>query len=191
VLLALPASAALLVGLRHLRSHGLGQAMLYVDEVNTNAIRVYEQGLALCHTSGQRNMLRPIVAGLGFAAALQGRLAEGRALVEEAISESLRTGGLRGQAYRVAWLSEICRLAGRREEAWQHAHQALDLARQLKERGNEARALHQLGVVQPTPIPMLSRPRPTTSRPWPWPRNSACARSKPTATSGSARCTAA
>jgi tetratricopeptide (TPR) repeat protein len=73
---------------------------------------------------------------------------EGRALLEEAISESIRTGGLQGQAYRVAWLSEVCRLAGRGEEAWQHAHQALDLARQQKERGNEALALHQLGVVQ-------------------------------------------
>jgi tetratricopeptide (TPR) repeat protein len=37
---------------------------------------------------------------------------------------------------------------GRGAEAWQYARQALDLARQLKERGNEARALHQLGVVQ-------------------------------------------
>ena len=54
---------------------------------------------------------------------------------------------LRGHAYRVAWLSEVCRLAGRGEEAWQHARQALDLARQHKERGNEALALHQLGVV--------------------------------------------
>jgi tetratricopeptide (TPR) repeat protein len=36
---------------------------------------------------------------------------------------------------------------GRGKEAWQHACQALDLARQLKERGNEAHALHQLGVV--------------------------------------------
>jgi tetratricopeptide (TPR) repeat protein len=53
-----------------------------------------------------------------------------------------------GNAYRVAWLSEVCRLAGRGEEAGQHAHQALDLARQQKERGNEALALHQLGVVQ-------------------------------------------
>jgi len=92
-------------------------------------------------------MLRPIVAGLGYAAALQGRLAEGRTLLEEAISESIRTGALRGQAYRVAWLSEVCRLAGRGEEAWQHAHQALDLARQQKYRGDEALALHQLGVV--------------------------------------------
>jgi tetratricopeptide (TPR) repeat protein len=48
----------------------------------------------------------------------------------------------------VAWLSEVCRLAGRGEEAWQHACQALDLARQQKECGYEAHALHQLGVVQ-------------------------------------------
>jgi class 3 adenylate cyclase/tetratricopeptide (TPR) repeat protein len=113
-----------------------------------HAIRVWEQGLALCRASGYRGgWLRQIVAGLGSASALQGRLAEGRALLEEAISESIRTGELRNQAYRVVWLSEVCRLAGRGEEAWQHARQALDLARQLKERGNEALALHQLGVV--------------------------------------------
>jgi tetratricopeptide (TPR) repeat protein len=92
--------------------------------------------------------LQRIAAGLGYASALQGRLAEGRALLEEAIREDIRTGGLQGQAYRVAWLSEVCRLAGRGEEARQHARQALDLARQHKERANEAHALHQLGVVQ-------------------------------------------
>ena len=92
--------------------------------------------------------MRAIAAGLGYAYALQGRLAEGRALLEEGISESLRTGALQGHAFRVAWLSEVCRLAGRGEEAWQHARQALDLARQHKERGNEALALHQLGAVQ-------------------------------------------
>jgi class 3 adenylate cyclase/tetratricopeptide (TPR) repeat protein len=113
-----------------------------------HAIWMLEQGLALCRASGSRGWLRVIAAGLGYAAALQGRLAEGRALLGEAISESLRTGGLTGQAYRVAWLSEVCRLAGRGEEAWQHVRQALDLARQLKERGHEAFALHQLGVVQ-------------------------------------------
>jgi tetratricopeptide (TPR) repeat protein len=37
---------------------------------------------------------------------------------------------------------------GHGDEAWQRAHQALDLARQHKERGSEALALHQLGVVQ-------------------------------------------
>ena len=43
--------------------------------------------------------------------------------------------------------SEIWRLAGRGKEAWQHARQALDLARQQKARGDEVLALHQLGVV--------------------------------------------
>ena len=54
---------------------------------------------------------------------------------------------MQNQAYWVAWLSEVWRLAGRGDEAWQHACQALDLARQQKARGDEALALHQLGVV--------------------------------------------
>jgi hypothetical protein len=94
-----------------------------------HAIRLFEQGLALCRASGDRTILRSIAAGLRYAIVLQGRVAEGLALLEEAISESLRTGGLMGQAYRVAWLSEVCRLAGRGDEAWQHARHALDLAR--------------------------------------------------------------
>jgi tetratricopeptide (TPR) repeat protein len=85
------------------------------------------------------------MAALGSAYTLQGCLAQGHALLEEAISESLRTGTHR----KVFWtrLSEICRLEGRGDEALQYARQALDLARQKKERGNEAHALHQLGTV--------------------------------------------
>jgi tetratricopeptide (TPR) repeat protein len=109
------------------------------------AIRVLEQGLALCRASGNRTDLQAVLDSLGYAYALQGRLTEGRMLLEEASSEGLRTGVR--LASGVIWLSEVCRLAGRGEEAGQHARQALDLARQLKERGNEALALHQLGVV--------------------------------------------
>src|SRR5439155_14435282 len=105
----------------------LGQ--MYLDQGDLeHAIRVLEPGLALCRASGARAQLRQIAAALGYAYALQGRLAEGRVLLEEAISESLRTGGVVALAYRVAWLSEVCRLMGRGEEAWQHARQALDLA---------------------------------------------------------------
>ena len=113
-----------------------------------HAIRVFEQGLALCRASGERDLLRGILGGLGRAYALQGRLAEGRALLEEGISESIRTGGLGHHSRYVAWLSEVCRLEGRGDEAWQHARQALDLAQQYKARGDEALALHQLGVVR-------------------------------------------
>src|SRR5262245_39596848 len=130
-------------------AHGcLGHLYLAQGDLE-HAIQVMEQGLALCRTSGYRGgFSQTIVAGLGYAAALQGRLTEGRALLEEAISESIHTSALHGQAYRVAWLSEVCRLTGCGEEAWQHARQALDLAQQQKDRGNEAHALHQLGVVQ-------------------------------------------
>jgi tetratricopeptide (TPR) repeat protein len=112
-----------------------------------HAIRVFDQGLALCHASGDRANLDSLESGLGYAAALQGRLAEGRTLLEEAISENIRLYA--GQSpYLLVWLSEVCRLAGRGEEARQHARQALDLARQWKSRRSEAYALHQLGVVQ-------------------------------------------
>ena len=107
-----------------------------------------DQGLTLCRASGYRASLSTLAAGLGQAYAFQGRLAEGYALVEEAIRDDSRTGGLQASASRVARLSEVCRLAGRGEEAGQYACQALDLARQLKERGSEAQALYQLGAAQ-------------------------------------------
>jgi tetratricopeptide (TPR) repeat protein len=135
-------------GLAPIVAHGgLGQLYLAQGDLE-HAIRVLEPGLALCRASGNRNWLRVIAAGLGSASALQGCLAKGRALLEEAISVAIRTGALQNYAYQVAWLSEVCRLAGRGEEAWQHARQAIDLARQHKERANEALALYQLGVVQ-------------------------------------------
>ena len=120
---------------------------LYLDQGDLEpAIRVLEQGLALCRASGNRDWLRTLVACLGYAYALQGYLVEGGTLLEEANREGIHTGAQ--NASWVARLSEACRLTGRREEAWQHARQALDLARQQKARGEEARALHQLGVVQ-------------------------------------------
>jgi DNA-binding winged helix-turn-helix (wHTH) protein/tetratricopeptide (TPR) repeat protein len=112
------------------------------------AIRVFEEGLALCRASGQRASLGAIAGGLGEAYAHTGRLAEGLALLEEARRDGLRTGRL-GSSYvsHFRQLSAVYLLAGRFDEAWQHACQAFDLARQQKARGNEARALFQLGTV--------------------------------------------
>jgi predicted ATPase len=112
------------------------------------AIQVFEEGLALCRTSGHRAPLWAIAGGLGEAYAHTGRLAEGLAFLEEARRDDLRTGAL-GSHYstHLRQLSAVYLLAGRFDEAWQHAYQALDLARQHGARGNEAFALCQLGAV--------------------------------------------
>jgi class 3 adenylate cyclase/tetratricopeptide (TPR) repeat protein len=128
-------------------AHGCLGFLYLIQGDLAQALRVLDDGLTLCRAAGHRDWLREILAGLGSVYTLQGRFAEGHALLEEASSVALHTGGLAGHARRVAWLSEVCRLAGGGEAAWQHAHQALDLARQQKARGDEALALHQFGVL--------------------------------------------
>jgi tetratricopeptide (TPR) repeat protein len=122
----------------------LGELYLAQGDLE-HAVQVLEQGWALCRASSDQTWLRGIMVGLASAYALQGRLAEGLALVEKAASENLGMGP--HPKVFLTRLSEVCRLAGRGDEAWQHARQALELAQQQKARGNEARALHQLGVV--------------------------------------------
>jgi tetratricopeptide (TPR) repeat protein len=109
---------------------------------------VFEEGLALCRTSGNRGPQWAIVGGLGEAYALMGRVAEGLALLEEARRDDLRTGALGGSyVTHLRQLSAVYLLAGRCDDAWQHACQAFDLARQQKARGDEVRALFQRGAV--------------------------------------------
>ena len=108
-----------------------------------------------------------ILGGLGEEYAHTGRLAEGLALLEEARRDDLRAGAL-GRHYvsHLRQLSAVYLLAGRFDEAWQHACQALDLARQLKLRGHEAHTLFQLGAVHAQADPPESAgARQTISRP--------------------------
>src|SRR5262249_33906907 len=112
------------------------------------AIRLLDQGLALSRAADNWDVGRPTAAALGYALALAGHLAEGRALLEEALRESRRMGRLYPQSFYLAWLSAVCLLEGHDKEAGQHARQALDLAQRHGERGFEALALCQLGVVQ-------------------------------------------
>jgi tetratricopeptide (TPR) repeat protein len=111
------------------------------------AMRLLGQSLILCRAAEVWNAHGGIMGDLGYACALAGRPAEGRALMEEALSESLRVGTVRNRSLHVVRLSAICLLQGRGEEAGQHARQALALARQHGERGFEACALCQLGAV--------------------------------------------
>jgi tetratricopeptide (TPR) repeat protein len=112
------------------------------------AIQVFAESLALCRASGQRVSLGSIAGGLGEAYAHIGRLAEGLALLEEARQDDLLARALGGGNVRnLRQLSVVYLLAGRIDEAGQHACQALVLARELKARGHEAQALFQLGAV--------------------------------------------
>ena len=110
-----------------------------------HATRMFTQSAALARASDNRNMLPQIVAGLGYVAVLEGRLAEGYTLLEEAIRNSTRTGVHR--AVHWVWLSEGCRLGRRGGEAGQHARHAHAIAQQQQARGEEVLALHQLGIV--------------------------------------------
>jgi tetratricopeptide (TPR) repeat protein len=126
----------------------LGLGSLYLAQGGLEAaIRLLDRGLALCRAADNWNIGRATAAILGYACALAGRLAEGRALLEEALRESDRIGALQGQSFYVAQLSAVCLLASRVDEAGQHARQALALAWQYGERGHEAFALCQLGEV--------------------------------------------
>jgi tetratricopeptide (TPR) repeat protein len=119
------------------------------------AICVCEEGLALCRATSQKASLGAITGGLGEAYAHRGRPNEGLALLEEACQDDVRTSAMGSQyVSHLRQLSAVLALAGRVEEAWQHACQALALARRLKARGEEAQALFQLGAVhaQATPL---------------------------------------
>ena len=80
-------------------------------------MRLLDRGLALCRATDNWDVGKPIAATLGYACALAGRLAEGRALLEEALRESRRMGALLGQSSIVALLSAVGSAALNRGEA--------------------------------------------------------------------------
>jgi tetratricopeptide (TPR) repeat protein len=124
----------------------LGRLYLVQGDLEAG-IRVLEQGLALCRAADNWDMGRATAAALGYVSALAGRFADGHALLEEGLSAAVRIGALYAQSLYVGWRSAVCLLGGRLDEAFQHARQALVLARQCGERGYEALALCQLGDV--------------------------------------------
>ena len=121
---------------------------LYLNQGDLEAaIRMLERGLALSRAADSWDTGRGAAAGLGYAYALAGRLAEGGALLEEALRKVAAAARCTCNPFFVAWRSAVCLLAGRVDEAMPHARQALALARQCGERGFEAEALYRLGAV--------------------------------------------
>ena len=114
------------------------------------AIPLLAQSVDLCQTGEVYLFLPRVMAYLGYASALAGRVPEAQALLEQAqaLHEQARAtgkGSLQQQARIVAMLSEAYGLAGRLDDAHQRAAHALTLAQTHQERGSEAWTLRLLG----------------------------------------------
>jgi tetratricopeptide (TPR) repeat protein len=117
-----------------------------------------ERAMGLCQEWHIPLFLPRYTAALGLTYALEGRVAAGLALVEQGMEQAVARGRPRGLALVVTWLSEAYLLASRLEEARQRAVQALDLARQYQQRGNQAWALWLLGESTARQVPSEGKP---------------------------------
>jgi tetratricopeptide (TPR) repeat protein len=123
---------------------GLGGTRLRQGEFEA-AIPILTRGLT---TSDQVPLLRPpIGADLGVAHARCGRIAEGLAYVEPAVEGATTMGRMSRLPLLLVKCGEIHLLAGEQAEATRLANEALRLATEQKERGNEVYALHLLAEI--------------------------------------------
>jgi class 3 adenylate cyclase/tetratricopeptide (TPR) repeat protein len=111
------------------------------------AFPVLERGLRVCQAAHLPLLFPRLASALGVAYTQSGRLAEGLALLEQAVEQSAAMRIVYMHALWLIHLSEGYRLAGRLEEATPIAMRALELARAHQERGHQSYALHLLGNI--------------------------------------------
>jgi tetratricopeptide (TPR) repeat protein len=88
-----------------------------------------------------------VEAVLGHALALNGQLDEALPNLERAVEDAKAIHFTTLQSRWLTWLSQAYLLAGRTEAASQRADQALELALERRERGNQVYARHQLAEI--------------------------------------------
>jgi class 3 adenylate cyclase/tetratricopeptide (TPR) repeat protein len=103
-----------------------------------------ERSLDICQSAEIVSEVSRAAAQLGYAYLHSGRIADALTLLEQAVK---RPTMKRFYTPQVSWLGEAYLLAGRREEANQVASRALSLARDKRERGNQAWAMRLLGEI--------------------------------------------
>ncbi len=109
------------------------------------ALPLLERSLHVCQDAHVPPFLSSHVkASLGYAYLHSDRLPEALALLEEAVNQA--RGGPRDVLHR-SWLGEAYLLVNQREKAIEVARRALELARDRKVRGSEARTLRLLGEI--------------------------------------------
>jgi len=107
------------------------------------AIPGLERGLAIARGMNIPMWFPAFASSLGYAYALSGRVPEGLALHEEALSVGARSSRI-GQGFRLSFLSEASLLAGRPSDAIAAAQRGLEWTRARHERAYETRNLRAL-----------------------------------------------
>ncbi len=108
------------------------------------AIPALERCLELCEVWRLLLLFPSVASLLGSAYAHAGRISEALPLLDQAVEQ---TPGRGSCSWWMTNLGEAHWLAGRSEDATAPARRALEAAREMKERGNEAYALHLLGEI--------------------------------------------
>src|SRR5262249_54027026 len=108
-----------------------------------NAMALLDWALALHRAHGIVDWLPATAGALSGTYILAGRVEEAFPLLEEAVAVDVTTSG-GPTSPRIRQLGEACLSVGRIEEAIEHARNALALAREHGQQGNDARALHAL-----------------------------------------------
>jgi class 3 adenylate cyclase/tetratricopeptide (TPR) repeat protein len=124
--------------------YGVGMVYRRQGEVQ-RAIPVLERAMTLCQDWHIPLFVPWHAVALGIVYAQAGHVAAGLALVEQGVEQEAASDRPRRLAPSIAQLSEAYLLVDRLQDARQRAAQALDLARQYKQRGNQAWALWLLG----------------------------------------------
>jgi class 3 adenylate cyclase/tetratricopeptide (TPR) repeat protein len=124
-----------------------GGGLLYLLKGDLNeAIPRLERADAV----NQANQTPRVPATLSFLAhayTLTGRVAEALPLFEQSLERAAAYKFLPCNSLWIGWWGEAALLAGRLEDAMQHATRAVDIARAQKEQGYEAYALRLLGKI--------------------------------------------
>jgi class 3 adenylate cyclase/tetratricopeptide (TPR) repeat protein len=151
------AEATAHLGTLTLALRGVGELALSQGDL-PRALPWLERAVGICQDADLPAYFPGRAADLGRAYTLAGRVADAVPLLTRALEQTMATGMVLTQALCGLALGEAQMLAGRLEEAYTHAEQALALARAHQERGNEAYALHLLGEITAHCDPPESEP---------------------------------
>jgi tetratricopeptide (TPR) repeat protein len=126
--------------------YGLGLLYLRQGQLD-QAMPLLRQSFSVCQSAKTLIFFPWVASALGAAQTLRGSVADAVMLLEEAREQAITRKLLFSHTVSVVHLSEAYLRAGRMDEATEVARQAIHLARDYKERGNEAYALRLLGDI--------------------------------------------